>query len=596
MSAVPPLAINLSTSSTVDAKHAWAADFSKCTVVGDHRHVSLHLPSAAAGPAARRIFSRALFAEGSAGQSLLQQPMLRVLGAFPLLNHAWVAFSTLLEGDAQHWALLAVDCLTAVTGAAGASEPASPAFGDDRTPAVRCVAAPRLVDSRGTPLRLLNAAPIGGDSVLLIAVATADHIHHTSTDSATGGALHVGVIKNVAALLAAPATPMFTLSAEALDRIEWVASPIPRSLEIELARGSGTIRHHRGAKHQVIVTAEAQDGAVPSSESVSVVQNPLTESIAMSPSSESAPLPRQLCVTWDGTPTPTFLPVHRDPYREMPDDCPFCLLPLFPSDDDPDCPPALTLLWCGHGYHRECLGCDLERVDDFIAVGRYFRFRRLACSLCHAPMRDGVRFPGLEHMWHYHDEVRRQACSLDAALGGSAHDDTPLEDRLKRHLFYLCHRCKEPFYGGPYDCGATLSDPQTKPENLVCDACIDDFVCSAHGRTHVVYKCAACWNPAKPRRFLGRLRLCAACFSAQKGKPLPADDVTAMAQHNAARAPTAAPVGTPFHSIGTNWAVCGHDAQGQGLSIAGCAACDTRIDEARRAGATAGTDAAPSSS
>jgi hypothetical protein len=103
---------------------------------------------------------------------------------------------------------------------------------------------------------------------------------------------------------------------------------------------------------------------------------------------------------------------------------------------------------------------------------------------------------------------------------------------------------------------------------------------------------------------LGRLRLCASCFETQKGKPAPSDDLTpfvvkkSSAENNnsqdaaSADSSFAAPEGTPFSFLGKDgWAVCGHDAEGNGLSVAGCGSCNSKLPSQEN-DKTSNTDAA----
>ena len=91
-----------------------------------------------------------------------------------------------------------------------------------------------------------------------------------------------------------------------------------------------------------------------------------------------------------------------------------------------------------------------------------------------------------------------------------------------KYLYYVCHRCHLPFWGGNKDCGAfAAGEPDTEPSLLVCESCAaSDFACPIHRHDFVVYRCQQCCNPAT-HLSLGHIRLCDRCVAAKSRDIVP---------------------------------------------------------------------------
>lgn len=563
----------------------------------------------------------------------------RNVGYFARANHCFVAYapfprsgsSSSSNSNNTAWTLLNIDPLAAVTAdtSSGSVDPNSVTGTAAMARAInfKAVAASSADGSMPT-LRLLAVVPIGGVSACLICIeATAASANgksnsaassqgedasssesSTAKTAAASALLHIGCVRSLPRLFSHQPAGQPVSSSDsgisASDFVEWVSISVPAAASAAAA-SSGVVNWKQFNKHKIVVALGGNGDAT-----IAIEQNSLTDKISVVLAAEtttaaaaaanqsskdddaetSTSAAAIMCDVkiGNGAAMPTTL--RTDANREMSEECCICMMPLLPTGDDPDTMPAVQMLSCGHGFHRDCLAMDLKRADDFIQDGRYCRFRRLECMSCRGNMRDALRFPEIEWLFGLRCKVDALAKEIDSRHGGSAGDDEPLEDRLKRHLFYSCNKCRQPFYGGPYDCGATLSDPKTKPENLVCDACCSDFSCDKHGRSQVVYKCHNCWGVAKAgTRFLGRLRLCEPCVGDMKGKPAPADHISPEARAAASSSQEevkAAPAGTPF--FGIKFAVAGHDGEGVGLSVAGCRGCNPNLPDPTTAKAASG--------
>ena len=70
--------------------------------------------------------------------------------------------------------------------------------------------------------------------------------------------------------------------------------------------------------------------------------------------------------------------------------------------------------------------------------------------------------------------------------------------------YYLCHTCKNPYFGGLKDCLRAQQEQQEfKAEELVCGKCAADTLgvgaakCKIHGTDFIEFKCKFCCNIAQ---------------------------------------------------------------------------------------------------
>ncbi|KAH9597339.1 hypothetical protein LSM04_009706 [Trypanosoma melophagium] len=159
---------------------------------------------------------------------------------------------------------------------------------------------------------------------------------------------------------------------------------------------------------------------------------------------------------------------------------------------------------CGHRFHRDCVAEFSSRADSFEKKGEHIVFTYAVC-----PGGCGFR-------------IRHIAAPLSVYMGTlwqTIHHDS--KHRLREMpsktvedlLYYICCRCKKPFYGGEKWCFRSMSgEPPKKPTDLICSDCNDDFTCSLHKHNFVLYKCRYCCNPATHLSF-GNRYLCDRCNS-----------------------------------------------------------------------------------
>lgn len=68
------------------------------------------------------------------------------------------------------------------------------------------------------------------------------------------------------------------------------------------------------------------------------------------------------------------------------------------------------------------------------------------------------------------------------------------------YSYYLCFKCKTPYFGGLKDCERALNDDKKefKPSDLICPNCceIPMAKCKIHGDDFMEFKCRYCCSIA----------------------------------------------------------------------------------------------------
>ncbi|ORC84619.1 excreted/secreted protein 66 [Trypanosoma theileri] len=181
----------------------------------------------------------------------------------------------------------------------------------------------------------------------------------------------------------------------------------------------------------------------------------------------------------------------------QPEDC--CSICLDDFEND-----AGVTLDCGHRFHKDCVAEFSSRANSFEQKGEHVVFTYAVCPR-------GCGF-----------HIRHTAAPLSAYMGTlwrAIHYDSKYKLRempsktVEDLLYYICHRCKKPFFGGEKWCFRSMSgEPPKKPTELLCSDCNDDFICPQHKHNFVLYKCRYCCNPATHMSF-GNRYLCDRCNS-----------------------------------------------------------------------------------
>lgn len=168
------------------------------------------------------------------------------------------------------------------------------------------------------------------------------------------------------------------------------------------------------------------------------------------------------------------------------------------------CAPCIRLK-CGHIFHHSSIMSMLG-----MKWGDYrIHFNFMDCPLCKAemdhpsldsilsPMRAlklAVREKALMRLEH---ENLKEAPEITTE--GSDFYQDPAAFAMHRYNYFLCSRCKNPYFGGERQCG-DAPPMHFDPSELICGGCIagSGFDCPKHGRDYLEYKCrfccaVACW-------------------------------------------------------------------------------------------------------
>ncbi|DBA68762.1 TPA: hypothetical protein ACH3X2_013379 [Trebouxia sp. C0005] len=148
------------------------------------------------------------------------------------------------------------------------------------------------------------------------------------------------------------------------------------------------------------------------------------------------------------------------------DACPICWEAL-------TCGPAIMLI-CGHACHLACAKEHLKQGYPGPAIS----FNFLSCPSCgdggghrHGNLQISSSAPPMQHpalmeslkrplelreqtVQRAKQRLKMEGLHLDAALKpGGSFDGRPADFALTKLLFYECHKCSRPYYGGQRQCG-----------------------------------------------------------------------------------------------------------------------------------------------
>eukprot|EP00501_MAST-03F_sp_TOSAG23-6_P000492 GSMAST32.ASY1.ANO1.506.1 assembled CDS len=164
-------------------------------------------------------------------------------------------------------------------------------------------------------------------------------------------------------------------------------------------------------------------------------------------------------------------------------------------------------LKCGHLFHAACVRDLLEKGYP----GHRMSFEFMKCPQCKEQIRHWSVEDIVGPMIALEADVHRRALlrfkmeglDKDAAVikpGGDFYQK-PLQFALHEFVFYQCYKCKRPYFGGNYRCGAADEDEEDEDDvakDLLCPSCAVDNVeeCPKHGKDWIAHKCRFCCSVA----------------------------------------------------------------------------------------------------
>jgi len=165
------------------------------------------------------------------------------------------------------------------------------------------------------------------------------------------------------------------------------------------------------------------------------------------------------------------------------------------------CAPTIQLD-CGHFFHYSCAK---KKIGSLWSTSR-ITFGFLQCALCKKPMSHPLLEKDLEPIRNLYEEVKRKGldrlkmmnllqCKELTSQGSNFFND-PAGLALYQFCYYLCYKCKKPYYGGERVCDA-INNEEFDPKELICGSCsafIATENCAKHGKEYIEYKCRFCCN------------------------------------------------------------------------------------------------------
>jgi len=157
-------------------------------------------------------------------------------------------------------------------------------------------------------------------------------------------------------------------------------------------------------------------------------------------------------------------------------------------------------LECKHVVHYHCLMKKLEK--RWPAARLVFNY--MTCGECKKP----IKHPELRNILNSHEDLKRKVerMALDQLKREGFDNDKRIHEKggkyynnrelfaMDRLAYYVCFKCKKPYYGGMRKCDAQDIDKWNK-EHLVCGGCrmgSNKKTCKIHGTDFIMWKCKFC--------------------------------------------------------------------------------------------------------
>lgn len=154
--------------------------------------------------------------------------------------------------------------------------------------------------------------------------------------------------------------------------------------------------------------------------------------------------------------------------------------------------PAIRLK-CGHVFHYKCVLSQLEKRW----TGSRITFGFMLCPACKREMSHPALEKELKLIYPIKEVVEAKALKRLKDLGLDKSDDVtkkgneyygrPLDYAMHKFCYYLCYKCKEPYYGGDRAC-ENNEDGEYDPTELLCVKCNPfhaESTCRIHGSDYM---------------------------------------------------------------------------------------------------------------
>ncbi|KAL4460977.1 hypothetical protein ABPG74_016449 [Tetrahymena malaccensis] len=167
-------------------------------------------------------------------------------------------------------------------------------------------------------------------------------------------------------------------------------------------------------------------------------------------------------------------------------------------------------LGCKHIFHYECLK---KRLDvKWISARIVFNF--CFCPLCKQWMEFSLDCDlnnEMQKMLALYENIKKKSLDRlkfeerlkDEKLNDphSPYYNQPQEYAMAIYAYFMCFKCKKPYFGGLKDCQRGLDEDKREfdPKELVCANCCEIPVenCPKHGKDYIEFKCKFCCSVAQ---------------------------------------------------------------------------------------------------
>ncbi|EGC30671.1 hypothetical protein DICPUDRAFT_41102 [Dictyostelium purpureum] len=176
---------------------------------------------------------------------------------------------------------------------------------------------------------------------------------------------------------------------------------------------------------------------------------------------------------------------------------------------------------CGHIFHQDCTKNLLEARWS----GSRISFGFAQCPICKIPISHKSLKPITDVIDNIREEIIRKGkvrveyhnMNNDPSLLPGGRYENRIEDFIMDHFsYYLCFKCKQPYFGGTNQCVAGAAAQNFNPEELICGGCSSgdnpSSICPKHGKDYLEFKCRYCCSVAIWFCF-GTTHFCESCHN-----------------------------------------------------------------------------------
>lgn len=198
--------------------------------------------------------------------------------------------------------------------------------------------------------------------------------------------------------------------------------------------------------------------------------------------------------------------------------CPICFDPIekYPTIE----------LTCQHLFHYHCIKKYINSKNETDLTFKY----NIHCPLCRN-LFFAENIPGLEKVIEENKEMHEKIIGMalerlkqegmennkQLTDKNSYYYQKPKEFAMDTFSFYMCSKCKNPYYGGKKECNR---ENNPLPRECICIGCLSETTrgqtnCSIHGKDFILYKCQYCCRNAS---YVcgGVSHYCNVCYSGPK--------------------------------------------------------------------------------